>query len=104
MVDHLETNNSLNDPQHGFRNKRSTVTQMMRYYDSILTLLEEGHAVDAIYLDFSKVFDKVDHVTLQKKLESVIRREVSGGSGAWTRSATGDISRHLQGGSTLDWE
>ena len=43
----------------------------MRFYDSILSLLEKGQAVDAIYLDFSKAFDKVDHVILLKKLNSV---------------------------------
>ena len=71
IIEHLETNNLLNESQHGFRNFRSTITQLMRFYDSILSLLEKGQAVDAIYLDFSKAFDKVDHTILLKKLNSV---------------------------------
>ena len=40
--------------------------------DSILTLLEEGQSVDAVYLDFAKAFDKVGHQILQEaaKLEA----------------------------------
>ena len=43
----------------------------MHYLDSVLTTLETGAQVDAIYLDFSKAFDKVDHVILLKKVENV---------------------------------
>ena len=70
-VDHKERNELLNDPQHGFHNRRSCITQILRFYDSILSMLEEGQAVDAIYLDFSKAFDKVDHQILLKKLDSL---------------------------------
>ena len=51
MVEHLETNNLHNDPQHRFN-----LNSMVRYYDSLLTLLEHGHALDAIYLDFFEGF------------------------------------------------
>ena len=34
-------------------------------------MLEQGDSVDAVYLDFSKAFDKVDHRILLKKLKSV---------------------------------
>ena len=71
MVKHLESQDLLNKTQHGFRAKHSTITQILSYYDSILSMLEEGNAVDAIYLDFSKAFDKVDHRILLKKLECV---------------------------------
>ena len=82
MIDHIESNNLLNDAQHGFRNGRATISQIMRFYDSILTLLDQGQAVDAIYLDFSKAFDKVDHSILLKKLRSV---NISGKIWNWIR-------------------
>ena len=68
LVAHLETNDLMNPTQHGFRAGRSTISQLLRYYDDMLTKLEEGGEVDAIYLDFSKAFDKVDHNILLKKL------------------------------------
>ena len=39
---------------------RSTLTQLLSHWDSILDGLESGEGVDAVYLDFSKAFDKVE--------------------------------------------
>ena len=69
LVPYLERNNLMNESQHGFRTGRSTTTQLLNYYDSIITLIEEGNHVDAIYLDFSKAFDKVDHNILLCKIK-----------------------------------
>ena len=33
-------------------------------------MLEEGEQVDAVYLDFAKAFDKVDHEILLAKVEA----------------------------------
>ena len=68
ILDHLLTNNLLNESQHGFRPGRSTLTQLLPYYDSILHMLETQESVDSIYLDFAKAFDKVDHNILLSKL------------------------------------
>jgi hypothetical protein len=70
LIDHLEENNLLNQNQHGFRSGRSCLSQLLSHIDTILSYLEKGQNVDAIYLDFSKAFDKVDHFILLKKLES----------------------------------
>ena len=64
IVRHLED-------QHGFRDRHSTITMILQYYDSVFTMLEAGDPVDAIYLDFLKAFDKVDHQILLKKAESL---------------------------------
>ena len=60
LVKHLEEQGLLPDGQHGFRALRSTLTQLLSFWDSILDQLEEGKEVHAIYLDFAKAFDKVE--------------------------------------------
>ena len=57
IVKHLEEQKLMNVTQHGFRERHSTITQILCYYDSVLTMLEGGNPVDTIYSDFSKAFD-----------------------------------------------
>ena len=71
IVHHMEINNMMNVTQHGFRSGRSTISQLLHYYDDIFTKIEEGKEVDSVYLDVSKAFDKVDHNILLKKMESL---------------------------------
>jgi hypothetical protein len=80
LVSHLENNGFLPNGQHGFRSMRSTLTQLLSFWDSMLTRLEEGDGADAIYLDFSKAFDKVEHGVLLHKLKEF---RVTGRVGLW---------------------
>ena len=66
-VNHLEVNKKLNPNQHGFRSRRSCLSQLL-HYDHILSILEEGNNVESIHLEFSKAFDKVDIGILCHKL------------------------------------
>ena len=68
LVRYLEENKLVPDGQHGFRSMRSTLTQLLSYWDTILGELEQGHDVDVIYTDFSKAFDKEDTGVLLHKL------------------------------------
>jgi hypothetical protein len=61
LVSHLDSHDLLPDGQHGFRAMLSTLTQLLSYWDKMLDKVEAGGGVDAIYLDFSKAFDKVEH-------------------------------------------
>ena len=69
IVKFLDDNSLLNGTQHGFRAGRSTLTQLLNYYDSITNMIEEGKYVDSIYLNFAKAFDKVDHNILLCKIK-----------------------------------
>ena len=54
--------------QHGFIKGKSITTNLIVYAEYIFNSLENGESVDAIYTDFSKAFDKLDHSILIKKL------------------------------------
>ena len=80
LVKHLEENDLLPSGQHGFRAFRSTLTQLLSYWDTILGELEKGNGVDVIYTDFSKAFDKVETGVLIHKLKEC---GISGKVGCW---------------------
>ena len=83
IVEFLEQRDLFNPSQHGFRTGCSSLSQLLEYHDKVLRLLEEGNSVDTIYLDFSKAFDKVDHVLLFRKLRLM---GISGKLGRWLHS------------------
>ena len=71
IVFYLTRNQLYNETQHGFRKARSTQTNLIEYYESILHQLESNTSVDSIYLDFSKAFDKCDHGIILDKLNAL---------------------------------
>ena len=66
---HLEHCAILTDVQHGFRAKRSTVTQLILTIHDMTKTIQDNKSVHAAVLDFSKAFDKVPHVRLLSKLQ-----------------------------------
>ena len=70
IMDHLENSNTLNDIQHGFRQKRSCETQLITTINDFSNCLNTKGQIDSILLDFSKAFDKVDHKGLILKLRA----------------------------------
>ena len=68
LVDYLEQNSFLPEEQHGFRSKRSCLTQLLAFWDRIIEKMEEGNGVDVIYTDFAKAFDKCETGVLLHKL------------------------------------
>ena len=92
IVDYLENNNLLSNDQHGFRQNRSTVTQLLAHVDNILTILESSEDADVVYLDFAKAFDKVDHRILLQKVENL---GITGKLLEWIKNFLSDRKQHV---------
>ena len=69
LVKYLEINNAFPDSQHGFRECRSTVSQLLEHYEDIVDALEKNSNIDIVMLDYSKAFDKINISILLKKLK-----------------------------------
>jgi hypothetical protein len=68
IVKHLEKFKLINSSQHGFMKGKSCLTNLLEFLHSISSQVDNGEAVDVIYLDFQKAFDKVPHRRLVKKI------------------------------------
>ena len=68
IMSHFDKFKVLDDAQHGFRKNRSCVSQLVTTLFDFVNTLNNKEQTDAILLDFSKAFDKVDHLGLISKL------------------------------------
>ena len=64
----LLENNLLCNCQFGFVNGRSVQLQLLFLLNHWTDILDSGHTIDVIYLDFKKKFDSVPHIHLLSKL------------------------------------
>ena len=70
IMDHLIDNELILSSQHGFMSRKSTVTNLLDFFEYVTKEVDNGNPVDAIYLDFSKAFDRVPFERLLSKLKS----------------------------------
>jgi len=65
----INSNNILSPVQFGFVRNSSTSDAILEFLDNICNSLEKKHSVMAVFLDFSKAFDTVQHDILLQKLD-----------------------------------
>ena len=70
ILDHMHRNNFLSQQQYGFLSGRSTTLQLLHVLDKWTASLDQGKALDVVYIDFMKAFDSVPHQRLLAKLEN----------------------------------
>ena len=87
---HLNKHNALYELQHGFREKRSCETQLIQLVEDLGRQLTLGKQTDLLFLDFSKAFDKVSHLKLL----------IKGNTLKWIQSFTIGRTQTV----LLDWE
>jgi len=68
IIKQVEEKKVIRSSQHGFTKGKSCLTNLIAFYDGMTGWVDEGRAVDVVYLNFSKAFDTVSHNILLGKL------------------------------------
>ena len=69
LLEHIDENNILTNCQFGFRKNLSTQSALLSLLDKITTSLSSKQVGVALFMDFKKAFDSIDHNILLKKLQ-----------------------------------
>ena len=69
IVNQMIKNDLYSKKRFGFISGRSTTLQLLLVMEEWTDILDKGGAIDTIYMDFMKVFNKVPHKRLITKLE-----------------------------------
>ena len=97
----LESNSLLRNSQHGFRRLRSCLTNLLEFFHFVFSEHDRDKAVDIIYLDFQKAFDKVPHRRLMRKVRAL---GIDGEVARWIENwLDGRRQRVVVGGQCSDW-
>ncbi|PKU46104.1 rna-directed dna polymerase from mobile element jockey-like [Limosa lapponica baueri] len=80
---------------------RSSLTNLISFYDKVTRLVDEGKAVDVVHLDFSKAFDTVSRSIL---LEKVAAHGLDGNTLHWVKNwLEGGAQRVVVNGVKSSW-
>ena len=92
IYDHLKEHDLLSDGQYGFRDKRSTILQLLHVLEDWTMALEDNQQVDNVYFDFAKAFDTVPHQRILLKLNAY---GIRGNLASWVDSFLGNRKQRV---------
>lgn len=98
LVNYFNENKLYAESQHGFRNKRSCMTQLLQVMNDLTKIIDEGDTMDMVYLDFKKAFDSVPHKRLLLKLSGY---GISGALLNWIKQFLSDRKQKVKIGESL---
>jgi len=98
----VKDNQGIRPSQHVLMKGRSCLTNLISFYDQVTRLVDEGKAVDVIYLDFSKAFDNIPHSIL---LEKLAVHGLDGRTLCWIKNwLKGRVQRVVVNGVKSSWQ
>jgi len=98
---YVKDSQGIQPSQHGFMEGRSCLPSLISFYDQVTRLVDEGKAVDVVYLDFSKTFDTVPHSIL---LEELAAHGLDGCTLCWIKNwLNGQAQRVMENGVKSRW-
>jgi len=101
MMRFLDENEVIANCQPGFIKKKSYFTNLLMALEDWISSVDQGHGVDIVYLDFSKVFDSVPRQRFIQKLASY---RFSGWLLCWHKRFLSDLyQRVILNSSPSDW-
>jgi hypothetical protein len=101
ITQYLERNNLIYESQHGFRKQKSCLTNLLEFLEYILGYVDQGEAMDVVFLDLQKAFDKVPHRRLSEKIKAIgIEGKVCVWIQEWLR---GRKQRVVLNGKSSEW-
>ena len=71
LCDYLSKYNILSPYQCGFRKLHSTEFAALSFADTIRRNIDQGFLTGAVFIDFRKTFDSIDHSVLLNKLSAL---------------------------------
>ena len=101
VVNYLEGNSLIRDTQHGFRHKRSCLSNLLTFYNDLFSAHDITRSLDIVYLDFQKAFDKVPHNKLMFKVKQL---GIAGNVHNWIKNwLSNRKQRVVINGTASDW-